>query len=58
MNKEEITEIVSMLTDQWRPYHFGSCKIISLRDKCTCHLCLINKLKNAALLNNKPEDTD
>ena len=36
--------IADKLKEQWRSYHQGKCYILSLGDKCGCHLCLIDKL--------------
>ena len=40
--------IADRLREQWRPFHSGGCKIISMGDKCECHLCLIDRLESLA----------
>ena len=39
-----IEEIKESLKEQWRAIHTGGCKVISIGDKCQCHLCLIDKM--------------
>jgi len=46
---KEIEEIKESLKEQWRAIqwraiHTGGCKVISIGDKCQCHLCLIDKM--------------
>jgi len=43
--------IAARLREQWRAIRSGGCKIISMGDKCQCHLCLIDRLQ--AFANDK-----
>lgn len=40
--------IADRLKEQWRAIHSGGCKIVSMGDKCQCHLCLIDRLRELA----------